>query len=86
MGITDRDRRIAKVCSETTEPCIVFRGKDKLLPDLLEKYAEELIDAGASQEMVDAIEQRRNEVLKWQEDNTDRVKVPDLRPGEKITL
>lgn len=85
MTISARDRRIAKVCSETTEPCIVFRAQDGILPDLLKSYRDALVEFNASSEMVAAIDQRRDEVIKWQDDNPDRVKIPDLRPGEKLT-
>jgi hypothetical protein len=59
------------------EPLILFRGKDKLLPGLLESYKKLCQDAGSPQEQIDAVE-KRNEIIKaWQAANPDKIKIPD---------
>lgn len=82
MTVSERDQRIIEECKASDEPCIVFRGKDALVPGLLEMYAQESSRQGATSDFKDAVMTRWQEICDWQEDNPDRVKIPDLRPGE----
>lgn len=59
------------------EPMIMFRGQDKLLPELLEHYNELCTKAGSPQTQIEAINQRIESIKRWQAANPDRVKVPD---------
>jgi len=59
------------------EPLILFRGKDKLLLPLLEKYVELCRHAGSPEAQIVSLEQRINEIKDWQATHHDRLKVPD---------
>lgn len=59
------------------EPLILFRGKDKLLPMLLEQYKQLCQDGGSPQGQLDLLQQRIDEIKVWQAGNQDRVKIPD---------
>lgn len=59
------------------EPLILFRGKDKLLPDLLENYKKLCQDAGSPAGQIDLIRAKIDEVVAWQAAHGDNVKVPD---------
>jgi len=55
------------------EPLYLFRGKDRHLPDVLQKYA----DRCENEEHARTVMATRNEVMRWQGDNWDSVKEPD---------
>jgi len=59
------------------EPLILFRGKDKLLPVLLEQYRQLCQDAGSPQQHLKLVEQRIKDIKIWQEKNQGKVKIPD---------
>ena len=59
------------------EPLILFRGKDKLLPVLLEQYRQLCQDAGSPQQQLESIERQIQEIKAWQEKNQEKVKTPD---------
>lgn len=59
------------------EPLILFRGKDKLLPRLLEMYKQLCQDGGSPQNHLDLLQQRIDEIKEWQDSNLDKVKIPD---------
>lgn len=59
------------------EPLILFRGKDKLLPQLLEKYNELCEEGGSPQEQINQIKQQINVIKAWQANNIAKVKIPD---------
>jgi hypothetical protein len=59
------------------EPLILFRGQDKLLPRLLEHYNQLCRDAGSPKAQLDLLQQRIDEIKKWQADNAQKLKVPD---------
>lgn len=49
-----------------TEPVFVFRGQDRLLPDVLRYYEQLCRQAGSPDEHIDAITGRINEIEQWQ--------------------
>lgn len=57
------------------EPVVVFRGKDKLLPALLQKYAAMCRDAGSPEHHIDLIQDSYEQLVAWQAENV--TKVPD---------
>lgn len=59
------------------EPLILFRGKDKLLPQLLEKYAALCQEAGSPEQQLTLLRKRIDEINDWQTNHQDKVKVPD---------
>lgn len=85
MPLSQRDARIAQECSASDEPCIVFRAKDVLLPQLLETYAREAEFNGCDSDFVDAVRERWQQVVDWQLSNPDITKTPDLREGESTS-
>lgn len=85
MSASDRDIRIVEECESSDEPCIVFRAKDKHAVNLLQRYLDWLLDDGAEEGMLNAVGRRIREFHDWQEANPDKVKAPDLRPGESTT-
>lgn len=58
-----------------TEPVIVFRAQDKLLPAVLDHYLTLAIDAGSPPKHLDLIDAAMDRVSDWQEENF--TKVPD---------
>lgn len=59
------------------EPLFIVRGKDRLAPALIEKYANLAEDYGASEEFVNEIWSLYWEMKDWQHAHPDRIKVPD---------
>lgn len=59
------------------EPWFVFRAQDTLLPAILKHYAELLHEAKAEPDMIGGILIFEEKVRAWQQDNKDKVKVPD---------
>lgn len=59
------------------EPIILFRAQDKVLPLLLVVYALICQLLGSPREHIDAIWTKRSKVERWQDENADKVKVPD---------
>lgn len=59
------------------EPLILFRAKDKLLPELLGHYLEQCRAAGSPEQHLSTLQQRIDAIKQWQAANPDRVKIPD---------
>jgi hypothetical protein len=57
------------------EPVVVFRGRDRHLPELLKKYHSMCIDDSPSHHL-EAIYEAATVVSGWQRDNADRVVTP----------
>ena len=60
---------------EKDEPVVVFRGRDKLLPDLLKVYKILCEVAGSPEHHLNLIHQSAQRVRNWQRSNYS--KVPD---------
>lgn len=58
------------------EQVIVFRGQDKVLPDLLKSYYDLCVLAGSPQKHLDIILDARKRILNWQAVMANTVKVP----------
>ena len=59
------------------EPLVLFRAKDKLLPQLLEEYKKLCQDAGCQSQQVETLGPLTQQVRDWQVANPDKVKLPD---------
>ena len=59
------------------EPLILFRGRDRVLVQLLEYYAQLCEQAGSPERQLKLIDEKIGEIKAWQEDNQARLKVPD---------
>lgn len=59
------------------EPLILFRAKDKLLPQVLENYKKLCQDAGCQPRQVETLGPLIQQVKDWQAANPDKVKLPD---------
>lgn len=59
------------------EPLMLFRGQDRLLPDLIDQYAEMCASAGGLEENIQALKEKAESVREWQRNNPDSVKTPD---------
>lgn len=59
------------------EPLILFRAKDKLVPELLEHYLEQCRTAGSPPQQISTLQQRIDTIKQWQMANPEKVKVPD---------
>lgn len=62
------------------EPVVVFRSKDKLLPQVLEAYRDLCVQMGSPRHHVEGIEQTLDTVLAWQRDHY--TQVPQSAPAE----
>lgn len=84
MGI---DRKYGRVTTEhgtigEDEPVVVFRAKDKMLPDLLDVYLGMCGVAGSPEKHIAGIEATRAEVMAWQE--THFTQVPQSSGEESV--
>lgn len=61
------------------EPLIMFRGKDKLLPQMLRYYNQISRDAGATEPQLTTVQAKIREVEQWQAANPAKLKVPDYK-------
>lgn len=59
------------------EPLMLFRGKDSILPALLEQYLKLCQEAGSPPEHLNGIRQHSEELRAWQAAHPDRVRRPD---------
>lgn len=59
------------------EPLILFRGHDKLLPQLLEHYQQLCGQAGSPERQITLLQQRIDKIKAWQAANPDKLKIPD---------
>jgi hypothetical protein len=59
------------------EPLVLFRAKDKLLPQLLEDYKKLCQDAGCQSQQVETLGPLIQQAKDWQAANPDKVKLPD---------
>ena len=59
------------------EPVFVFRAQDKLLPRVLANYADWCEAEGSPAEHVQAVIAHRADIVTWQADHPEVVKVPD---------
>jgi hypothetical protein len=59
------------------EPVVVFRGRDRLLPALLNIYIELCDLAGCPQEHTGIATRTYEGIVTWQLENDDRVKDPE---------
>lgn len=59
------------------EPLVLFRAKDKLLPQVLENYKKLCQDAGCQPQQVETLGPLIQRVKDWQTANQDKVKLPD---------
>lgn len=59
------------------EPLVLFRAKDKLLPQLLEDYKKLCQDAGCQPQQVETLGPLIQVTKDWQAANPDKVKLPD---------
>ena len=59
------------------EPLVLFRAKDKLLPQVLAAYQKLCQDTGCQAQQVDSLGPLIQQVKDWQAANQDKVKLPD---------
>lgn len=76
------DRKYGKVTTEhgdipDDEPVIVFRGRDMIVPTLLDEYLSLCAHNDSPQYHLDMIQATRQLILDWQEKNPDKVRIPD---------
>ena len=58
------------------EPLVLFRAKDNLLVPLVEHYLKLCTEAGSSQDHLDLLKLRIDDIKTWQRANPDRVGTP----------
>lgn len=59
------------------EPLMLFRGRDKLLLELLNRYAELCRDNGSPPEQLEKLQKQVDTIKTWQAAHPDRLKIPD---------
>ena len=59
------------------EPLVLFRGHDKVLPEMLEAYKGLCRKAGSPIQHLDSIDKLNQEIKLWQSANPDKIKVAD---------
>lgn len=65
----------------TQKNAILFLGKDKLLPDLLDKYIELCSKAGVDRAQLVGVQLLKDRVMRYQRENIKKVKLPDVSEG-----
>lgn len=58
------------------EPVMLFRGRDPLLPALIEAYYELCVEAGSPERHMAIVEETVPRIRAWQAVHPDRVKLP----------
>lgn len=58
------------------EPVIVFRGRDRLLPDLLDEYARQCGYHAAPHRHVELVRDAAERIRRWQEDHPQLLRTP----------
>lgn len=58
------------------EPVFLLRAKDKLAPEILNKWADYLEAEGGQPEMIETVRLHADKMIDWQEDNG--CKLPDM--------
>lgn len=76
------DRKYGKVTTEhgdipDDEPVVVFRARDVQTPSVLRQYLHFCGEGGSPQRHLTLIEESITLFEKWQENNPDKVKIPD---------
>lgn len=79
------DRKYGRVQMERgtiddDEPVVVFRARDKFLPDVLALYFEMCRNAGSHEKHLEGIRISLDDVVEWQE--THATQVPQSAPPE----
>ena len=77
----NKDRKYGEVKTEfgnfiDGEPLFVCRARDVLLPDVLSAYSKLCVSLGSPQKHIALIDQLRQEILDWQEENRSMVLPP----------
>lgn len=86
MEVLDRKFKIKAVSIKsgkmyTQKNAILFLGKDKLLPDLLDKYIELCSKAGVDRAQLVGVQLLKDRVMRYQRENIKKVKLPDVSEG-----
>lgn len=76
------DRKYGKVTTEhgdipDDEPVVVFRARDVQTPSVLRQYLHFCRESGSPERHLTLIEESITLFEKWQENNPDKVKIPD---------
>lgn len=77
-----KDLKYGKVTTEhgtigEDEPVFVFRGRDRLLPEVIKFYWQVCQMNGSPQHHLDLIEEGHNVIAAWQKEHSDEVRVPN---------
>lgn len=75
--MTPKDKKIIEQCEKTGEPIFVFRAKDRFAPKVLQFYMAMALDEGCSMDFAESMSERIVDFEVWQDDNEDKVKIPD---------
>jgi len=59
------------------EPLILFRGRDRLVPQLLDHYKALRIKAGGVADKLELLQEDIDIIKTWQAEHHDRTKMPD---------
>lgn len=63
------------------EPVMLFRAQDKFFIDVLYFYRALLERDNPKSELIPLVTDHIKRVYAWQQDNADKVKFPDYKPG-----
>jgi hypothetical protein len=66
------------------EPVFLLRGKDKLVPRLLEYYEMMCKAQGANEGQQESVIRAAEEIRRWQGEHYDSVKLPDTDNGSHM--
>jgi hypothetical protein len=59
------------------EPVIVFRGRDAMVPSMLDYYLAQCQAHGSPQRHIDLVTHSKEKIEAWQRDHPDRTRQPD---------
>lgn len=88
MEVIDRKFKINAVSKKsgkkyTEKNSVLFLLKDKLLPDLIDKYYGLLVEHHADKYQLEGVRLLKERVLAWQRENISKVKLADVEPGKE---
>jgi hypothetical protein len=58
------------------EPLILFRGRDRLLPQMLDYYMSLKVEVGSTKERFNVLQSDIDAIKQWQNSHPDRLRTP----------
>jgi len=77
MGLSSKTAKIIKDAEENGTPIFILTAKDKLAMETLDEYLMLCASNNCTSQHTDDVKNRMDEFEEWQNNNQDKVKLPD---------